>query len=150
MLFRSGRLEIKSMGHYTEVDLISKLKPQEVSPMQVHIELHLEANIPKDRANANEIFLEVTRVSKEAKEKIALAVIEAYEENIIEVLCDSNVPESKEGLGRHTRKGESKEWCQCRTFERAGYRSDKRRLRGNGFRIKFKPEIGRASCRERV
>ncbi len=109
--------------------------------MQVHIELHLEANIPKDRANANEIFLEVTRVSKEAKEKIALAVIEAYEENIIEVLCDSNVPESKEGLGRHTRKGESKEWCQCRTFERAGYRSDKRRLRGNGFRIKFKPAM---------
>ncbi len=55
------------MGHYTEVDLISKLKPQEVIPMQVFIELQLEVNIPKDRANANEIFLEVKHVSKEAK-----------------------------------------------------------------------------------
>ncbi len=68
------------MGHYTEVDLISKLKPQEVIPMQVFIELQLEVNIPKDRANANEIFLEVKHVSKEAKEKIALAVVKAYEE----------------------------------------------------------------------
>ncbi len=65
------------MGHYTEVDLISKLKPQEVSPMQVFIELQLEVNIPKDRANANEIFLEVKHVSKEAKEKIALAVVKS-------------------------------------------------------------------------
>ena len=72
--------------------------------MQVLIELHLEANIPKDRANANEIFLEVKHVSKEATEKITLAVIKAYEENIIEILCDSNVSANKEGLGRHKQK----------------------------------------------
>jgi len=129
------------MGHYTEVDLIDKLKPQEVSPMQVFIDLQLETNIPKDRVNANEIFLEVKRVSKEAKEKIALAVIQAYEEKIIELLCDSNVPAIKEGLGKHKRKGKSKEWCQCRTFERAGYRSDVRRLRGSGYKIEFKPAM---------
>jgi len=85
------------MGHYTEMDLISKSNPQKVSPMQVFLNLQLEANIPKDRANANEIFSEIKHISKIEKEKIALAAIKAYEETISDNSWydnKENIPES--------------------------------------------------------
>lgn len=98
-------------------------------------------NIPSDRANANEIFVSVKKACKEASQKLALAVVEGYQEKVVETLCSSSGRVKKKGLGKHRRKGDDGQWCRHRRFKRAGYWQDKRRLRGDECVVEFHPAM---------
>lgn len=109
--------------------------------MQMIINVQFEVTIAEDRANANEIFIAVKNATKEASEKVALAVIAGYQERIVDVLCSPSGRAAKKGLGRHERKGSEGSWCRYRRFKRAGTWREMRRLRGSECEVKFRPTL---------
>lgn len=72
---------------------------------------------------------------------MATAIIEWYQDSIVEILCSPSGPVAKKGLGSHERKGGDGEKCRYRTFIRAGRWSDDRHLSGERFNVQFQPAI---------
>ena len=83
----------------------------------------------------------VKQACKETGEKLAVAVLEGYQERVVEILCRSSGRVAKKGLGRHQRKDGEGELCRHRTFKRAGYWKDKRRLRGDECEASLRPAM---------
>jgi len=115
--------------------------PTEVMPMEMMIELELAVKIEGDRVNANEVFMAVREAIGEVGGEIARAVIEGYQERIVEVLCSPSGRVAKKGLGSHEVKGEEGRRCPGRRFRRAGYWSDVRQLRGPECVVEFRPAM---------
>ena len=109
--------------------------------MQMDVQLDFEVTIAEDRVNANEIFMAVKEACKEAAEKLAVAVLEGYQERTVETLCTSSGRVAKKGLGRHQRKGGEGEWCRYRRFKRTGYWQHDKRLRGAEADAWFRPAM---------
>jgi hypothetical protein len=115
------------------------------------VETELEVKIEGDRANANEIFDAVSKAVVEVGNRLALAVVEGYQEAIVETLCSASGRVAKKGLGRHEVKGGEGERCRCRRFKRAGYWSETRGLRSDLFRTEFRPAMVEClSCGKRL
>ena len=105
------------------------------------VNLCFEVNIETDRANANEIFLAINEVMREGGEKMAQIVLEGYQGRVVELLCSGSGRVAKKGLGCHEVKGEKGRRCKCRTFKKAGYWSDEKRLSGELFSVVFRPAM---------
>jgi hypothetical protein len=115
------------------------------------IGMELEVNIKGDRANANEIFLAVSEEIKEIGEKMSVAILEGYQEVLIEILCTKSGRVKKKGLGSHDIKGREGCKCRSRTFKRAGNWSDVKRLSGEMFSVEFIPSMVECSkCGKRL
>lgn len=109
--------------------------------MKMVVTLSFEVNIETDRANANEIFFAVNEALKDGGSKMALMVLEGYQDRVVELLCSASGRVAKKGLGGHEVKGEEGHKCRCRTFRRAGKWSDERKLDGELFSVKFRPAM---------
>lgn len=105
------------------------------------IGMEFEVNIEGDRANANEIFLAVRDEIKKSGEKMAVAILEGYQEVIVEIICSKSGRVKKKGLGSHDMKGCEGRKCRSRTFKRAGNWSDVKRLSGEMFSVEFIPAM---------
>jgi len=97
--------------------------------MKKIVEMKLEVNFPEGRASANEIFAAVNLVMQSIYEQLTRVVIESYQEQIVEVLCTASGLKAKQGLGLHEDKRHAWRRCRGRSFKRAGYWSEERRLR---------------------
>jgi len=109
--------------------------------MEMIVKLELRVKLEGDRANANEIFKAVKDVADEVKSRLVLAIVECYQEEVVEVLSRGSGSRAKKGLGSHERKGGEGERCRGRTFHRAGNWSESRRLRGDGMEVEFVPAM---------
>ncbi len=119
--------------------------------MNIRVEIELDVKMPRDRANANEIFAACGEVMKDFFEQLVTQVIEAYQEKIVSILCSESGLVAKKGLGRHSIKGNKDRLCRCRTFTRSGYWHDERRLRGEFGSIWFRPAMIQCSkCGKRL
>lgn len=119
--------------------------------MRMIIGMEYEVNIEGDRANANEIFLAVRDEIKKSGEKMAVAILEGYQEVLVEILCSKRGMVKKKGLGSHDMKGKEGHKCRSRTFKRAGNWSDVKRLSGEMFAVEFIPAMVECSkCGKRL
>lgn len=111
--------------------------------MEFRVEIELNVNMPEDRANANEIFKASGECMCDCFEQLATQVIEAYQEQVVSILCSRSGMVAKKGLGRHRGKGGDGALCRCRTFTRSGYWQDDRSLHGEYGTVRFRPAIVR-------
>ena len=109
--------------------------------MKMVVTLSFEVNIETDRAHANEIFFAVNEAIKDGGSKMALMVLESYQERVVDLLCSVSGRVAKKGLGGHEVKGGDGRKCRCRTFRRAGKWSDEKKLYGELFSVKFRPAM---------
>ncbi len=109
--------------------------------MKIVVSAELEVNIKEDRANANEIFCTVSGAAREFGRRLALDVVEQYQERVVEILCSPSGRVAKKGLGAHELKGGEGRRCRRRTFKRAGYWKETRRLRGESCSVEFRPAM---------
>lgn len=109
--------------------------------MEMVMQLALSVNIDGDRTNANEIFDAARKAVAEVEEKLVLAVVEEYQQRVVEILCSASGSQAKKGLGRHEVKGDPGKWCRGRRFRRAGYWKESRRLRGSECEVEFRPAM---------
>ncbi len=109
--------------------------------MKKIVEMKLEVNFPEGRASANEIFAAVNLVMQSIYEQLTRVVIESYQEQIVEVLCTASGLKAKQGLGLHEDKRHAGRRCRGRSFKRAGYWSEERRLRGERGEVWFRPAM---------
>jgi hypothetical protein len=109
--------------------------------MKMIVRVDVEVNIEGDRVNGNEVFDAVTKVRAEVGERLGLAIVEAYQEKVVEVLCSPSGLVAKKGLGGHEAKGREGHRCRGRRFRRAGSWSDDRTLRGEVGDVTFRPAV---------
>jgi hypothetical protein len=105
------------------------------------IQVELAVKIEGDRTNVDEIFLAVQKAMRQTSATVARAVIEGYQERLVELLCTASGSVAKKGLGSHEEKG--KEGCRCRgrRFRRAGFWGRSRHLQGAECEVEFDPAL---------
>jgi len=113
--------------------------------MEMIVQVTMEVKIPTDRCNINEIFDAVSKARDAYAEKLALTVIEAYQQQVVQTLCRPSGLVAKKGLGLHEAKGSAGRRCRCRRFKRAGYWSDVREFASDVGSIAFRPAL--IACR---
>lgn len=119
--------------------------------MKIVVRLQMEVNIPTHRCNVNEIFDAISKARDEYTEKLALTVIEAYQEEVVRTLCRPSSLQAKKGLALHHSKLSSEQRCRCRRFKRAGYWSDLRELHSDVGSISFRPAmVEGCQCGKRI
>jgi len=101
------------------------------------IEMAVEVNIAEDRSSANEIFSAMGLVLQSIYEQLTAQVLEAYQQQIVSILCSPSGLRAKKGLGLHDHKSHEGQRCRCRRFKRAGYWQRERRLRGERGDVSF-------------
>lgn len=109
------------------------------------IEMAVEVNIAEDRTSANEVFSAVGLVLQSIYEQLTAVVLEAYQEQIVGILCSPSGLKAKKGLGWHEDKRRPGHRCRCRRFERAGNRHRDRRFRGERGDVSMRPAM--VKCR---
>jgi hypothetical protein len=105
------------------------------------ITLQWNIKIEGDRADADEIARAVAHRLDEAKSPVGQAVLEAYQERIVQTLCTPSGRSAKQGLGGHEVKGEPGRSCAQRSFRRAGFWTEDRQLRTSGLTRRFRPAL---------
>jgi hypothetical protein len=113
--------------------------------MEIMITLQWKIKIEEDRADADEIARAVERRLDEAKSPVGQAVVEAYQERIVQTLCSPSGSRAKKGLGGHAVKGEPRRSCPYRSFRKAGFWTEDRHLRTSGLPLRFRPAL--VECR---
>lgn len=109
--------------------------------MEIMITLKWNIRIEADRAHAEEIVQAVEQRLDEAKRPVGKMVLEAYQEQVVQVLCSASGPGAKKGLGVHPTKGEPSRSCPSRSFRRAGFWTGDRQLRSRGGTMRFRPAL---------
>ena len=109
--------------------------------MRMIIGMEYEVNIKGDRANANEIFIAVKDEIIRSAETMAVAILEGYQEVLVEIMCTKSGRARKKGLGGHDIKGREGCKCRSRTFKRAGNWSDAKKISGELFSAEFIPSM---------
>jgi hypothetical protein len=113
--------------------------------MKIIVEVEIEVNLVGDRVNADEVMVAVDRAGLEFKGKLATQIVEAYQQEVVRVLCQASGRKAKRGWGGHARKGEAGR-CRGRRFLRAGSWAELRRLRGPDTTVAFRPAL--VACQE--
>ncbi len=96
--------------------------------MEIMITLQWNIKIEGNRVNADEIARAVECRLDEAKGPVGQAVLEAYREQIVQILCSPSGSLAKKGLGGHEVKGEPGRSCAYRSFRQAGFWTEDRGL----------------------
>lgn len=109
--------------------------------MKQIVTLELEVNIEGDRTNGNEVFAAVTEGMRECGERLGKAVLERYQERLVEILSSPSGRVAKKGLGGHEVKGDPTRRCRHRSFKRAGHWNREKVLRGEHFTVGFRPAM---------
>lgn len=113
--------------------------------MEMNITISLRVNVADEGANVNEICKVVKEVIGEVSEGVGEEIIRGIQEDIIGRLCSRSGRVKKKGLGRHIRKGEESVLCRFRSFQRAGHRSEERKVKTDIGELRFK--VAYVECR---
>lgn len=109
--------------------------------MDIVITLRWQVRVEGDRASAEEIVQAVEQRLEEAKSVVSQEVLNAYQEQIVRILCSTRGLSGPPGLGRHAVKTQPHRICGARSFRRAGYWSRDRQVQTTRGIVRFRPAL---------